>query len=59
MANVEIRKEIKAAGVPHWVVAEEMGVHPSAFSVMLRHELPPERAQEVRAAICLAAQKEA
>lgn len=58
MENVEIRNEIKAAGVPHWVVAEEMGIHPSAFSVMLRHELQPERAQEVRAAISAARLKE-
>lgn len=57
MANIEIRREIKAAKVPHWAVAEAMDMHPSAFSVMLRHELPVERAQDVRAAIQAAKQE--
>ena len=57
MANMEIRNEIKAARVPHWAVAEAMEMHPSAFSVMLRHELPMELAQEVRAAIQAAKQE--
>lgn len=49
--NTGIRNEIKAANVPHWVVAEAMRLTPPSFSTMLRHELPPERVEEVRAAI--------
>lgn len=39
MRNVDIRTEVKEAGVKLWQVAEQLGMSDSAFSRYLRHEL--------------------
>lgn len=40
MKNAEIRKRAKQAGVNLWEIAEKLGIWDSAFSKMLRYELP-------------------
>ena len=45
--NKEVRAAISEAGLKHWQVAEKMGVSDFTFSVWLRHELRPERREEI------------
>lgn len=45
--NVEIKTEAIKAGVMLWEVADALGVHDSAFSRMLRKELPEEKKTEI------------
>ena len=49
--NKMIRDAIRKAGIPHWRVAEAIGIHPSTFSIRLRHELPEEERETVLDAI--------
>lgn len=51
MCNYEIREEMKSRGVRQWQVAECMNISESVLSRMMRHELDPDTAQDVRAAI--------
>lgn len=51
MHNQEIRNEMKVRGVRQWQVAECMNISESVLSKMMRHELDPDTAQDVRAAI--------
>ncbi|MBQ9165585.1 MAG: helix-turn-helix domain-containing protein [Oscillospiraceae bacterium] len=51
MANDSIRNEVKAAGVRWWQIADILGIADSTLSVWLRHELTPDKAEAVRAAI--------
>ena len=51
MHNQEIRNEMKSRGVRQWQVAECMNISESVLSKMMRHELDPDTAQDVRAAI--------
>lgn len=51
MKNTEIRTEIMRARLHHYEVAKEMGMYDSAFSQLLRYELPDEKREEVLAAI--------
>ena len=51
MHNQEIRNEMKSRGVRQWQVAECMNISESVLSKMMRHELDPDTAQEVRVAI--------
>lgn len=39
MNNVEVRAEIKKAGLYHYAVAEEMGISENTFCRMLRKEI--------------------
>lgn len=49
--NTDIRNEIKAAGLPYWLVAERYGVADNTFSRQLRHEFSPEEKAKIRSAI--------
>ena len=40
MCNVDIRNEIRNAGLFHWKVADAIGVSEVTFCRMLRRELP-------------------
>lgn len=48
MRNVDIRTEVKEAGVKLWQVAEQLGMSDSAFSRYLRHELPDTKKAQIR-----------
>lgn len=48
MRNVDIRAEVKEAGIRLWQIAEQLGMSDSAFSRHLRHELPDTRKTEIR-----------
>ena len=51
MCNRDIKNEMKVRGVRQWQVAECMNISESVLSKMMRHELDPDTAQEVRVAI--------
>lgn len=51
MHNIDIRNEIRNAGLFHWQVAEQMKVSECTFCRILRRELPPEKKEDVRIAI--------
>ena len=51
MKNLDIKNEITNSGLNYWQVAEGIGVSDSTFSRLLRHELPDEKKEEIRAAI--------
>lgn len=51
MCNVDIRDEIRNAGLFHWKVADAIGVSEVTFCRMLRRKLPPEKKEGIRAAI--------
>lgn len=48
MTNMDIRNEVRAAGVKLWQVAEQLGMSDSAFSRHLRHELPDSKKARIR-----------
>lgn len=41
--NIDIRQAIKNAEVPHWLVAERIGISDTTFSRWLRVELSEEK----------------
>ena len=47
MANKDIRVAAKSARVRLWQIAEAAGMWDTAFSRMLRHELPDEEKQRI------------
>ena len=47
IANMEVRKAAKEAGVCLWQVAEKLGVSDGNFSRKLRRELPAEDREKV------------
>lgn len=51
MCNVDIRNEIRNAGLFHWQVAEQMNVSECTFCRILRRELSTEKKEAVRTAI--------
>lgn len=51
MKNLDIRAEIKDAGLHYWEVAERYGCACTTFSVKLRHELPDAEKARLRAII--------
>ena len=59
-ANAELRREIKAAGLHIYDVAERVGIYETSLTRWLRRELTGERARRVRCALDeLKAEKEA
>lgn len=50
-ANQEIRDQIKALGLFHWQIADEIGISEHCFCQWLRHELEGERLERVQTAI--------
>ena len=60
MANQDIRKAAKSAGVHLWQVAEMYGINDGNFSRKLRRELPATEKEKILAIIeRLVAEKEA
>ena len=52
MKNVDIRNYAKGHKVNLWEVSERLGyAHETAFSRVLRHELPVDKKTEIRAII--------
>lgn len=52
MRNIDLRKYAKERGVNLWEVSEKIGFsYETAFSRVLRHELPPEKKAEIKAII--------
>lgn len=51
MSNLDIREEIKTAGLKHWEIAEEYGLSDGNFSRKLRRELPDSEKEKIRAII--------
>jgi AraC-like DNA-binding protein len=48
MKNLDVRKYAKNNGVNLWEISEMLGyAHESAFSRVLRHELPEEKKAEI------------
>lgn len=47
IANMEVRKAAKEAGVCLWQVAEKLGINDGNFSRKLRRELPAEDREKV------------
>ena len=48
MKNMDIRSEIKAAGLKYWQVADALGIMDCNFSRKLRHELPEGEKARIR-----------
>lgn len=60
MRNLDIREEIKAAGLFFWQVADGLHTTDSSFSRKLRHELPDSEKAKIRQIIAeLTANREA
>ena len=57
MVNQEIRSKAAGSGVKLYKVAEAIGVRDSAFSRMLRKELPEEKKAQILAIIDRLAQE--
>ncbi len=51
MKNLDIRDEIKTAGLRFWQIADTLGINDGNFSRKLRHELPEEEKRRIREAI--------
>ena len=52
MKNLDIRNYAKERGVNLWEVSEQLGyAHETAFSRVLRHELPEDKKAEIKAII--------
>ena len=51
MKNMDIRSEIKAAGLRYWQVADALGIMDCNFSRKLRHELPEDEKARIRGII--------
>lgn len=51
VANVDIRQELKAAGIPFWVLGKQVGVNEVTISRWLREPLPKEKRQVIVSAI--------
>ena len=46
--NIDIRSEIKSAGLKLWEIADALGMTDSYFSRKLRHELPEADKEKIR-----------
>lgn len=57
--NQDIRDKARIEDVPYWMIAKEVGITASTFSVWLRTEMEPERKNKVLAAIDAVAAREA
>ena len=51
MNNLEIRDRSRKKGVPHYLIAAELGITPNTFSVWLREELVGEKRKKVLTAL--------
>lgn len=51
LANPDIRADAKGHKIPHWRIADKLGISDITFSRMLRHELSPEEKKRVMKAI--------
>ena len=51
MNETELRTAIRAAGVPQWQIAREMGIHETALSKMLREDVPDKDGKKILQAI--------
>lgn len=49
--NLDIREEIKKAGLRYWQIAEELDIHDSVLSRRLRKELSSQEKEKIRQAI--------
>lgn len=47
MKNIEIRQVLLMTGIRQWNVAERMNMSESAFSKMLRNELPKDQKEKI------------
>lgn len=47
MKNQEIRSAAKEASIRLWQIADALGINDGNFSRMLRHELAPEKKQQI------------
>lgn len=59
MKNIDIREEIKAAGLKQWRVADACGISEESFSKKLRYELTEQEKKKIREAIKIAKAGEA
>lgn len=50
-ANNDIKRYAKEKGVCLWEVAEKLGMRDVQFSTKLRHELPPDEQEQIKALI--------
>ncbi len=51
MKNLDIREDVRAAGLKLWEIADALGIADSNFSRKLRHELPDEEKNRIRGII--------
>ena len=51
MTNQDVKTLAKESGVKLWQVAERLNKTDSAFSRLLRHELPQEQKEQIRSII--------
>lgn len=51
IANKQIRDSLRVEDIKYWMVAKELGITASAFTVWMRSELSEDRRQRVEAAI--------
>ncbi len=59
MKNLDIREDVRAAGLKLWEIADALGIADSNFSRKLRHELPDEEKNRIRGIIAELSTKEA
>lgn len=57
MSNLDIREEIKTAGLKLWQVAQEYGINDGNFSRKLRRELSDTEKQKISAIIAKLTQR--
>jgi hypothetical protein len=47
VANLDIRERAIRAGIIQWKIADALKIRENNYSRMLRHELPPEKKQQI------------
>lgn len=47
VSNQDVRDRAKKAQVPHWRIADALGITEFTFSRMLRYELPDEKKDKI------------
>lgn len=56
--NDEVKAEAKSLGIPLWRIADELKISEPTMTRMLRHELTPEKKEQIRGIIRHLAKKD-
>lgn len=58
LCNEDLRTEVKASGVYFWQICEVLKISEPTMTRWLRHELPPEKKEQIRGIIQQLAKKD-